>query len=80
MLEYDKIDISEGIDCNKTSESKEFMVCHYWYFLSKNCNYGPYLWDGCYNIEQKSISFKDIFIVCVKKKCIQNLFSRYKKT
>ena len=32
MLEYDKIDISEGIDCNKTSESKEFMVCHYWYF------------------------------------------------
>ena len=30
MLYYDRIDISEGTDVNKTSESKE---CHYWYFL-----------------------------------------------
>ena len=32
ILEYDKIDISEGIDINKTSASKECDVCHYWYF------------------------------------------------
>ena len=32
MLEYDRIDISEGIDVNKTSASKECDVCHYWYF------------------------------------------------
>ena len=35
MLEYDKIDISEGIDVNKTNKSKECMLCHYWYFLDK---------------------------------------------
>ena len=29
MLEYDRIDISEGIDVNKTSASKE---CDIWYF------------------------------------------------
>ena len=29
MLEYDRIDISEGIDVNKTSVSKEFDICHY---------------------------------------------------
>ena len=29
MLQYDKIDASEGIDINKTSELN--MVCHYWY-------------------------------------------------
>ena len=36
MLEYDRIDISEGIDTNKTSASKECNICHYWYFLYKN--------------------------------------------
>ena len=32
MLQYDKIDVSEGIDINKTSESKECMVGYYRYF------------------------------------------------
>ena len=32
MLEYDRIDISEGIDIDKTNKSKECMLCHYWYF------------------------------------------------
>ena len=50
MLEYDRIDISEGIDLNKTNKSKECMLCHYWYFLNKNFYYGPYLCDGCYNM------------------------------
>ena len=26
MLQYEKIDVSEGIDVNKTSASKEFML------------------------------------------------------
>ena len=43
MLEYDRIDIAEGIDVNKTNKSKEYMLCHYWYFLDKNFSYGPYL-------------------------------------
>ena len=29
MLQYDKIDISEGIDINKTNASKESKICHY---------------------------------------------------
>ena len=29
---YQKIDISEEIDLNKTSASKDFEVCHYWFF------------------------------------------------
>ena len=32
MLEYDRIDISEVIDVNKTILSKECDICHYWYF------------------------------------------------
>ena len=67
MLEYDRIDLSEGIDVNKTIKSKECMLCHYWYFLDKNFSYGSYLCDGCYNIMQKSKNFKNIAIVHVKK-------------
>ena len=29
MLEYDRIDISEGVDVNKTNLSKECDICHY---------------------------------------------------
>ena len=67
ILEYDKIDISEGIDVNKTNKSKECMLCHYWYFLDKNFSYGPYLCDGCYIFSQKSRDFKNIAIIHIKK-------------
>ena len=68
MLEYDRIDSSEGIDVDKTDRSKECMFCHYWYFLSKNFKYGPYLCDGRYDILQRSTDFKNITIVHVRKK------------
>ena len=29
MLQYEKIDVSEGIDVNKTSASREYELCHY---------------------------------------------------
>ena len=33
MLYYDRTDISEGIDVNKTNESKECDICYYWFFF-----------------------------------------------
>ena len=74
MLEYDRIDISEGIDINKTNKSKECTLCHYWYFLDKNFSNGPYFCDGCYNIIQKSIDFKNIAIVHIKKNAYRIYF------
>ena len=62
MLEYDRIDMSEGIDVNKTNKSIECMFCHYWYFLDKNFSYGSFLCDGCYNM-QKSNNSKNIAFV-----------------
>ena len=61
MLKYDKI--AEGIDLDET-KSRECMFCHY---LNKNFSYGPFTCDGCYNIEQKSIYFKNIAIIYAKK-------------
>ena len=42
MLEYDRIDISERIDVNKTSASKECDICHFWYFKDISFKYEPY--------------------------------------
>ena len=38
MLNYDRIDISEGTDVNKASELKECYICHYWQFPKKGLN------------------------------------------
>ena len=35
MLYYDRINVFETIDVNKTSASKECIICHYWYSLDK---------------------------------------------
>ena len=66
MLEYDRIDISEGIDINNTNASKECDICHYWYFLDKNFNYEPYLGNGCHDLRQKAMHFNDVAIVSIK--------------
>ena len=67
MLEYDRIYISEGIDVNKTSASKECDICHYWYFKDIGFKYEPYLCYGCYDLMQKATSFNDFAIVYVKR-------------
>ena len=67
MLEYNRIDISEGIDINKSSDkSEECHICHYWYFLDKNFSYQPYLCNGCHDLMQKAMNFNDVAIVSVK--------------
>ena len=53
MLEYDRIDISEGIDMGKTNKSKECDICQYWYFLDKNFTYESHLFNGCHDLMQK---------------------------
>ena len=67
MLEYERIDISEGIHVDISDKSKECMLYHYWYFLDKNFSYGRYLCDRWYNIMQKCKKFKNIAIVHVKR-------------
>ena len=46
---YERIDISEGTDFNKTSKSLECMICHYWYFKDVGCKYQPYVCNGCHD-------------------------------
>ena len=66
IQEYDRIDISEGIDINKTSASKEYDICDYWYFLNKNFSNEPYLCNGFHDLMQKAMNFNDVAIVSIK--------------
>ena len=66
MLEYDRIDISEGIDINKISASNECDICHYWYFKDNGFKYEPYLCNGCHDLMPKAMKFNDVAIVYVK--------------
>ena len=66
MLEYDRIDISEGVDVNKTILSKECELCHYWFFKDVGFKYEKYLCNGCHDLIQKVMNFNNIAIVYVK--------------
>ena len=60
MLEYERVDISEGIDVNKTNLSKECDICHYWYFKDIGFKYELHLCNGCYDLMQKAMSFNNV--------------------
>ena len=49
MLQYERIDISEGIDFGKTNKPVERMICHYWYFKDIGLKYQPYVCNGCHD-------------------------------
>ena len=51
MLYFDRIDVSEGIDINKTSKSKEHDICLYWYFLHKGFTFQPDVCNECHDYE-----------------------------
>ena len=61
MLEYNRIDISEGIDIKKCKEtSRECSLCKFYYFLDKNFKYGQYL---CYDMSMKAVSMQNLAII-----------------
>ena len=60
------IDVSEGIDINKTNTSKECDICHYWYFKDIGFKYKPYICNGCHEKKKKTMNFNDVPIASVK--------------
>ena len=66
MLQYDRIDISEGIDVDRTNKSKEFMLCHYWYFRDVGYKFQSYLCNGCHAVSTMAYDLKNIAILNAK--------------
>ena len=62
MLYYKRIDVSEGIDINNTSASKECTICHYWYFLGKGFTFEPTICNDCHGVLMMAIETDSIAI------------------
>ena len=79
MIYYDRIDVSEGVDDNKISASKEFVVCHYWCLLNHSFKFQSNVWNRCHGLLMMSINFSDIAISNIKGFeycCIISLISK----
>ena len=79
MLYYDRIDVSEGIDVNKTSASKECDVCHYRYFLNYSFEFHSNFCNRCHDLLMMSINLSNISILNIKGpdfRCIVSLISK----
>ena len=63
MLQYQKINISEGIDVNKTSASKECEFCHDWFFKDIRFKFEEHVSNKCHDLLTIAYSLKDIAIL-----------------
>ena len=66
MLQYEEINVSEGIDTNKTSASKECMLCHYWYFKDVGFKFELHVCNKCHVLLMTAYELKNIVILNVK--------------
>ena len=66
MLYYDRIGVSEGINVNKTSASKECDICHSWYFLDKGFKLQPDICNGYHDVLKMSLKLTNITILNIR--------------
>ena len=65
MISYERIDKSNSINFNRTKESKECMICHYFYF-SEGFRYQPCVCNGCHDFNVYIQNLSDRFILTIK--------------
>ena len=65
MLYYDRIDVSKGIDVAKSNNSKECVICHY-FFLNHGFEIQYYVCTGCHDLSMLCLNISDITIITVK--------------
>ena len=65
MLDYDRMNISEGIDLAKSNNSKECRICRYWFF-NYGFNFQDYVCIRCHNLTIVSVNISDIAIINFK--------------
>ena len=66
MLQYQKIDVLEGIDVNKTSASEECELCQYWFFKDVGFKFEKHVCDGCHDLLTMIYSLKNLMILSAK--------------
>ena len=68
MIQYERINISKGINFSKIkSKSLECMTCYYWYFKNIGFEYQPYVCNACHDFVMIVQSLGDFAILKVNK-------------
>ena len=65
MLHRDGIDLREGIDYTKNNNSKECIICHYWFFIHR-FKFQDSVCNRCHDLTMLYVNFSDIDIIAVK--------------
>ena len=79
MLYLDRIAISEGLDVNKTSASKECNICHYWHFINYSFKFQQNVCNRCDQLLTMSMNLSNFSILNIKSSdyfCIINLITK----
>ena len=66
MLYFARIDVSEGIDINKSSASKECDICHYWYLLNFIFEFQPNFCNRSHDLLMISMNLSDLAILNIR--------------
>ena len=66
MLPCEKINVSEGMDINKTCLSKEYELCCYWIFKDDEFKFEEHVCNECHNSLTMAYSLKNIAILSAK--------------
>ena len=77
---YDRTYISEGIDVNKTSKSKECNICHYCHFSDRGLTFQPNVCNGCHDLLMMSMKLSCVNILDIKDFDYRVLLSELAKT
>ena len=66
MLQYEKIDVSQGTDVNKTSALKECDLCYYWFFKDVVFKFEKHVCNRCHDLLMIVHSLKNRAILSAK--------------
>ena len=66
MLFYDRLDVSEGTDVDKTSKSNECIFGHHWLFCNKELKFQPYVCNRCHDLLIMSMKLSNITLLEIK--------------
>ena len=74
MLHYDRIDIRKGVDPIKSNKSREYRICHYWFF-NHEFKFKDYACNGCQDLTMLNVNISKLLLLMLKMLIIVVLFT-----
>ena len=78
MLYFDRTDVSGGIDVDKTSASKEWIICYH--FLDQRIKFQEDICNWCHDVSMMSVNLSNIAILNTHGVDFCRIVSRIRKS